>query len=78
VNTTILEAEPVLDREAAELIRAVGPLMPMELRYLRKAVRYRLGLRGSIPSRYLAGGYLRRARTDELDRLADWIVQAGA
>ena len=71
-------ALPVRDGEAQRLLRAATPLATVNMRYLRKAIRYRLGLRGSPPSRYLGGGYLRVEEARELDRIADWIVQAGA
>lgn len=50
------------------------PLTLDELRYLRKAVRFRLGLRKTPPS----GNNTRVLRVDrrlELDSIADWFVQ---
>jgi len=66
------------DGEAAQLLRQALPLAAIDVRYLRKAVRFRFGLRSTPPSRYLSGGYLRVDRARELDRLADWIVQVSA
>jgi hypothetical protein len=52
----------------------VSPLTINELRYLRKAVRFRLGLRQTPPSGDNTS-VLRVERRHELDSLADWFVQ---
>lgn len=71
-------AAPVLDGDARRLLGAVLPLGELDVRYLRKSVRYELGLRKTAPSRMLDAGRLTPERGAELDRLAQWIVQAGA
>ena len=78
----------VNDGEAAHLLAGVqvAPLVERDLRYLRKALRYRfhlagvdeLGVRVNPPSRFVVGGRIGGHRAAKLDRIADWIVQAEA
>lgn len=56
---------------------AAFPLGITELRYLRKAVRFRLDLRRTPPSG-VNTNTLRVDRRRELDSLADWFVQKNA
>ena len=70
-------ATAVYDGEARRLVSGIA-LYELDVRYLRKAIRYELGLRKSAPSRMLDAGKLTPERGAELDRLAQWIVQAGA
>ena len=77
---------PVHDGEATHLMANLPPLNVRDLRYLRKALRYRfhlagvteLGWRANPPARKVAGGEIGAHRARRLDRLADWIVQAEA
>ena len=76
---------PVYDGEVRRLLHGIL-LNELDLRYLRKALRYRfhlagvteLGNRGTAPSRVVGARELERERAIELDRLAEWIVQSGA
>jgi len=70
-------AAPVLDGDARRLVQGIA-LHELDVRYLRKSIRYELGLRKTAPSRMLDAGRLTPERGSELDRLAQWIVQAGA
>ena len=71
-------APTIYDGEAKRLLRSLAPLDELDVRYLRKSVRFELELRKSTPSRVFDAGTLERRRARELDRLAHWIVQAGA
>jgi hypothetical protein len=53
----------------------LSPLTVLELRYLRKAIRYRLSKRESPPSGYNTGT-IPEERRHELDQIADWFLQA--
>jgi hypothetical protein len=53
----------------------LSPLTVLELRYLRKAIRYRLTKRESPPSGYNTGT-IPEERRHELDEIADWFLQA--
>ena len=58
-------------REALEQ----GPWTTLEIRYLRKAVRYRIDRRESPPSGYNTTQGISLERREELDTIADWYVQ---
>jgi len=70
-------ASAVYDGEARRLVQGIA-LHELDVRYLRKSVRYELGLRKTAPSRMLDAGRLTPERGAELDRLAQWIVQVYA
>lgn len=53
----------------------LSPLTVLELRYLRKAIRYRRGKRESPPSGYNTST-IPEQRQHELDEIADWFLQA--
>jgi len=55
----------------------LGPLTELELRYLRKAVRYRLEKRHTPPSGYNTGA-IPVERRRELDKIAEWFLQEEA
>ena len=67
---------PVYDGEAARLVQAATPLTEPDVRYLRKAIRHRISRRQTPATTQRQ--MLDRERADELERLADWIVQADA
>jgi hypothetical protein len=50
------------------------PLTVLDVRYLRKALRYRLGLRSSPPSG-LNTDAMPVERHRELDEIAEWLLQ---
>lgn len=50
-------------------------LTELELRYLRKALRYRLGRRDTPPSGYNTTTGISIERRHQLDSIADWILQ---
>jgi hypothetical protein len=52
-------------------------LTELELRYLRKAVRYRLGKRGTTPSG-VNTSVIPAERRHELEAIADWVLQEEA
>lgn len=49
-------------------------LTELELRYLRKALRYRLGMRKTPPAG-LNTGNIPLERRHELNKIADWVLQ---
>lgn len=53
----------------------LADLNVLELRHLRKAVRFRLGKRESPPSGYNTTQGISAERRRELDGIADWILQ---
>ena len=56
----------------------LSDLNVLELRYLRKAVRYRLGKRDTTPSGYNTTQGISLERRGELDVIADWFLQEAA
>ena len=56
---------------------ALSPLSELELRYLRKAIRYRSGKRNTPPSGYNTS-VISEDRRRELEAIADWMLQEEA
>lgn len=50
-------------------------LNELELRYLRKTIRFKLGKRDTPPSGYNTTRGISLERRQELDGIADWILQ---